>query len=597
MSIISSALPPVSAPNPIERPSEPASHEGKVQEVAQDHFNQPEAATPQGSAFEEWPDELLVHLLTFLDLHELVEFGCTSKSSKELISDPRIWDSIAKRIHCPIDKATDPRTQVLKFIARILQRASAIENLSDEITQILKKPTIDQINTIQDWLQAREDLPKWKALTERINQEFPNLNLEGPGEIANLSVQQLIAKGKDYRQWHTQYLELLKARDTLVVWRILAEVTGLPGGPNLQELATEQAIRNKSIEFTAWFNANQEALAGLTDLNLSDNHLTSIPTEIGQLTNLQTLRLGFNQFTSIPTDIGRLTNLQTLILSCNQLTSIPTDIGRLTHLQALDLDYNQLSSIPNEIGQLPNLQELYLDHNQLTSITGEIGRLINLRILGLKYNRLTLIPNDIGRLTNLQGLGLGGNKLISIPGEIGQLINLQELYLDHNQLTSITGEIGRLINLRILGLKYNRLTLIPNDIGRLTNLQGLGLGGNKLISIPNEIGQLPNLQELYLDHNQLSSIPNEIGQLPNLKTLDLSDNKLTTIPEALLQMGIRLFVRGNPLPLSLKARFFVRDNQKSLTITAAALATIYGLYYNREWTLGALSFVNDHLKF
>ncbi len=504
MSSINSALPPGSVPNPTNRPSEPTSHDGKVQEVAHDHFNQPEAATTQGSALEELPDELLIHLLTFLDLHELVEFGCTSKSSKELISDPLIWGSIAKRIHCPIDKAADPRTQVLKFIARILQSASAIENRPDEITQILKKPTIDQLNTIQDWLQAREDLPNWKALTDRINLDFPNLNLEGPDEIDNLSVQQLIAKGKDYRQWHIQHLELLKARDILAVWLCLAEDADLQA-PNFERSPTEQDIIDKSTEFAVWFDANQEALAGLTALSLSGIQLTSIPTEI-----------------------GRLTNLQLLVLS-----------------------YNQLTSIPGELGQLTQLEKLYLHNNKFTSI-----------------------PDEIWQLTNLQLLGLNSNKLISIPGAIGQLIQLQGLYLGNNQLTLIPGEIGRLINLRNLGLQNNRLTLIPNDIGRLTNLQGLGLGGNKLISIPGEIEQLPNLE-----------------------LLDLCNNKLTTIPETLLQKGIRLYVGGNPVPLSLKARFFVRDNQKSLTITAVALATIYGLYYNREWALGALSFINDHLKF
>ena len=47
--------------------------------------------------------------------------------------------------------------------------------------------------------------------------------------------------------------------------------------------------------------------------------------------------------------------------------SIPSEIGNLTNLTELRLEHNQLTgSIPPEIGQLTNLTELRLDDNQLT---------------------------------------------------------------------------------------------------------------------------------------------------------------------------------------------------------------------------------------
>ena len=100
-------------------------------------------------------------------------------------------------------------------------------------------------------------------------------------------------------------------------------------------------------------------LYNLQELNLTDNRLTEIPREIGNLTNLQTLILSYNQLTELPREISNLTNLQYLHLDNNHLTEIPREIGNLTNLQYLGLSGNQLSD-PDRIKQwLPNVK-IYL---------------------------------------------------------------------------------------------------------------------------------------------------------------------------------------------------------------------------------------------
>ena len=66
---------------------------------------------------------------------------------------------------------------------------------------------------------------------------------------------------------------------------------------------------------------------------------------------------------SIPSSLGNLTNLIALHLSLNQLTgSIPSSLGSLTNLTQLSLDDNQLSgTIPAELGNLTRLRSLRLD--------------------------------------------------------------------------------------------------------------------------------------------------------------------------------------------------------------------------------------------
>src|SRR5277367_5259205 len=54
-----------------------------------------------------------------------------------------------------------------------------------------------------------------------------------------------------------------------------------------------------------------------------------IPSEIGQLINLQQFNILRNQLQSIPTEIGQLINLQQFNISDNELQSIPTEIGKL----------------------------------------------------------------------------------------------------------------------------------------------------------------------------------------------------------------------------------------------------------------------------
>ena len=153
---------------------------------------------------------------------------------------------------------------------------------------------------------------------------------------------------------------------------------------------------------------------------------------------------------------GRVT---ALILLGNQLSgAIPTELGNLANLQLLNLTSNQLSgTIPTELGNLPNLQRLYLNGNQLTGgIPTEIGSLSNLQYLNLARNQLSgAIPTELGSLSNLRLLSLDRNQLTgSIPTEIGNLSNLEQLYLSDNQLAgSIPTEIGNLSNLERLYLR------------------------------------------------------------------------------------------------------------------------------------------------
>ena len=92
--------------------------------------------------------------------------------------------------------------------------------------------------------------------------------------------------------------------------------------------------------------------------------------------NTTELYLSYSElYGEIPSEIGNLINLETLNLSYNQLTGpIPPEIGNLTNLIDLNLSYNQLTgSIPHSLGNLTNVTRLFINDNQLT---GEIPEVI-----------------------------------------------------------------------------------------------------------------------------------------------------------------------------------------------------------------------------
>ena len=82
------------------------------------------------------------------------------------------------------------------------------------------------------------------------------------------------------------------------------------------------------------------------------------------------LNLGSKEIKVLPAAIGKCKKLKKLILgeifSSNTISSLPIEIGKLTNLQSLDLSFNSLSEIPDSITRLQKLTLLNLDENPIT---------------------------------------------------------------------------------------------------------------------------------------------------------------------------------------------------------------------------------------
>ena len=117
---------------------------------------------------------------------------------------------------------------------------------------------------------------------------------------------------------------------------------------------------------------------GLKTILISNNALSSIPRSIldnnTPLKMLEKLDLSSNHLATVPETIANLTNLADLNLDDNVVVGLPQAIGRLKHLKVLSLKRNHLSMItgnpqplPKELWTNTHLIDLNLHGNPMTT--------------------------------------------------------------------------------------------------------------------------------------------------------------------------------------------------------------------------------------
>lgn len=92
-------------------------------------------------------------------------------------------------------------------------------------------------------------------------------------------------------------------------------------------------------------------------------------------------------------------NLKSLNLSRNYITTIPKELGKLTQLENLDLSHNAIRELPSELGNLTNLKSLNLKHNyDISNVPATFENLNKLEYFGTS---LLLCHSLKGKLAEL----------------------------------------------------------------------------------------------------------------------------------------------------------------------------------------------------
>lgn len=144
-------------------------------------------------------------------------------------------------------------------------------------------------------------------------------------------------------------------------------------------------------------------------LNIANMDLDKVPEIVFlRCKEIEEFYAGDNHIKSIPPEIGKLINLKTISFWSNDnLNTIPGEIGNLQALENLLLSYNSIDSIPIQIYQLENLRNLQIGWNKISNISDMISKLSNLEALSLWDNCLSKLPDSICTLSKLEELHLG----------------------------------------------------------------------------------------------------------------------------------------------------------------------------------------------
>ncbi|KAF7651101.1 hypothetical protein LDENG_00116080 [Lucifuga dentata] len=153
------------------------------------------------------------------------------------------------------------------------------------------------------------------------------------------------------------------------------------------------------------------AAEGVTTVNFCKNKLACIPPRLVDLqSSVSDVNLGFNRLTSCSPDICKLLQLTHIDLRNNQLSDLPSQMENLTKLRCIILNYNRFKSFPDILYQIISLETVLLGNNQVGMVDpGRLIGLVHLSTLDLSNNDLLNIPPELGLCTMLRCLNLEGN--------------------------------------------------------------------------------------------------------------------------------------------------------------------------------------------
>lgn len=180
----------------------------------------------------------------------------------------------------------------------------------------------------------------------------------------------------------------------------------------LQELKSGTLKGLKQLKIAEGLTEFPREIFSLADtlevLDLSDNHLASIPDEIIQLKHLRILFFANNQFKVFPKILAQCSSLSMIGFKSNQIDTVPENAFP-PRLRWLVLTNNKIAQLPKSIGACPLLQKCALAGNLLTELPAAMSECKNLELLRVSANQLKEIPAWLFELPKLSWVAFGGN--------------------------------------------------------------------------------------------------------------------------------------------------------------------------------------------
>ena len=145
---------------------------------------------------------------------------------------------------------------------------------------------------------------------------------------------------------------------------------------------------------------------------LTRNKFETIPSAVGKLTNLRVLSLRGNVVTELSSTNLPKASIIWLILTNNKISKIDTNIGDVKLLRKLMLSHNMLDSIPVELGECKDLELIRLADNNISTIPTEVLTLPKLAWISLSGNPMSKSPSNIKKLIKESDLDIMETKVL-----------------------------------------------------------------------------------------------------------------------------------------------------------------------------------------
>ncbi|KAL5018104.1 hypothetical protein ScPMuIL_003826 [Solemya velum] len=259
-------------------------------------------------------------------------------------------------------------------------------------------------------------------------------------------------------------------------------------------------------------------LFAITRLDVSNNSITIVPSEIFRLPSLCHLSLADNKITEFPKE-----------------KSWPNSLENLEHLE---LHHNKLSEIPSYVFNLPSLKVLNASHNQIKSLPPDIWSAAAMATIDVSYNCLDTLP----QWSTVGGLGTksySGSSLCDMPNlplrsEVFEPPSSEDQHSvsPQDKVSNVTMETSSYHDVMHVNYWTTNVEVVrtdPNTNAAQRGLKTLIASGNKITKIPKWLACCASqLETLNLSHNCLESVGN-LSYMPlGLVNLNLSENKIAS---------------------------------------------------------------------
>ena len=287
----------------------------------------------------------------------------------------------------------------------------------------------------------------------------------------------------------------------------------------------------------------------ITDMNLSSNHLQSIPPELFQIQSLKVLDLSHNRLYGLPSSLDFQNPLYTchslskLCVNSNRLQTLPEDLFFAfgNSLEELHANDNQIEALPPGLWICPRLHTVILGQNKLKQLhyfsdkkyfyDQDFSRLL---IDGIYVDRN--VPMNSGKANDeefmemmnyVTRLSIFNQTVKALLPEVLE----EEEPKDQSSLLQHVIDIhwlrSKLYSDKTATLDYFDVSLPPDETCRLKSLD---LSQNLFTEFPWDLACIaPNLEKLDFRGNQVKTL-NLIKNLPSsIESIVMSDNKITSI--------------------------------------------------------------------